>query len=174
MIRASLTAGRSVFYKSSGQSMWPLVQSGDACTFHPIQAVTAKKGKYSIQKVASKIDVGDIVFCQVQPSQQLYAHIVHEVQRHSIQRPKYLIGNVQRHINGWCRRERIFGILHMSRCFRGGGIVRGRFRKSSSRRCRRWYRTIAGTTRHATSVCRCGGFRTAGLRAADSKAETAT
>ena len=124
------TAGRSVFYyKSSGQSMRPLVQSGDACTFHPIQAVTAKKGKYSIQKVASKIDVGDIVFCQVQPSQQLYAHIVHEVQRHSIQRPKYLIGNVQRRINGWCYREHIFGILHDVQVFSGGGYCSRPFPK---------------------------------------------
>ena len=41
--------------------MWPLVQSGDACWFHPIQAVTAK--------------------CK-----RLYTHIVHEVQRRYIQR----------------------------------------------------------------------------------------
>ena len=61
--------------------MWPLVQSEDACTFHPIQAVTAKGGKFSIQKEASEIEVGDIVFCQVQPSQLFYAHIVHKVER---------------------------------------------------------------------------------------------
>ena len=57
LIRESLTAGRSVFYKSTGDSMWPLVQSNDACTFHPIQAVTAKDGVHSIQKEAS--DIGD-------------------------------------------------------------------------------------------------------------------
>ena len=39
-----IVPGRSVFYKSTGSSMWPLVQSEDACTFHPIQAVTAKGG----------------------------------------------------------------------------------------------------------------------------------
>ena len=68
--------GRSVFYKSSGNSMWPLVQSDDACTFHPIQAVTAMDGRHGVQKEASEIGVGDIVFCQVQRSQQYYAHIV--------------------------------------------------------------------------------------------------
>jgi hypothetical protein len=65
LIWGNLTGGRSVFYKSSGDSMWPLVQSDDACTFHPIQAVTAKDG---IQKEASEVGVGDIVFCQVQRS----------------------------------------------------------------------------------------------------------
>ena len=40
MLREYLSSGRSVFYKSSGSSMWPMVQSDDACTFHPIQAVT--------------------------------------------------------------------------------------------------------------------------------------
>ena len=80
-------------------------------TFHPIQAVTAKGGKYSIQKEASEIDVGDIVFCRVQPKQHFYAHIVHNVHRHYVQRPQYSIGNIQGHINGWCYREHIFGIL---------------------------------------------------------------
>ena len=28
-----------------------------------------------------------------------------------MQRQKYLIGNTQRHIHGWCYRENIFGIL---------------------------------------------------------------
>ena len=32
LIRESLVEGRSVFYRSSGSSMWPLVQPDDACT----------------------------------------------------------------------------------------------------------------------------------------------
>ena len=108
LIRESLTNDKSVFYKSSGNSMWPLVQSGDACWFHPIQAVTAKDA--SIHKEASEIDVGDIVFCQVQPSQHHYAHIVLSVEDHH-QEPKYWIGNIERHKNGWCLRKHIFGIL---------------------------------------------------------------
>ena len=63
LIRELLNEGRSVFYRSSGSSMWPLAQSGDACLFHPIQAVTAKDGIHSVQKEASEICVGDIVFC---------------------------------------------------------------------------------------------------------------
>ena len=106
LIRESLTEGKSVFYKSSGNSMWPLVQSNDAIWLHPIQAVTAKDA--SIHKEASEIDVGDIVFCQVQPSGLFYAHIVHAIQ---FQPPKDEIGNIEGYINGWCHREHIFGIL---------------------------------------------------------------
>ena len=109
MIRESLDAGRSVFYTSSGKSMWPLVQSNDACLFHPIQAVTAEDGVHAIQKEASEICVGDIVFCKVQPSQQYYAHIVLSVEEHL--GPKYWIGNIERNKNGWCLRQHIFGIL---------------------------------------------------------------
>ena len=111
LIREYLVDGRSVFYKSSGNSMWPLVQSDDAITLHPIQAVTADDGM-PFQKEASEIGVGDIVFCQVQRSQQYYAHIVLEVERdYHAQEPKYWIGNIEHKINGWCFREHIFGIL---------------------------------------------------------------
>ena len=54
MIREQLAEGRAVCYQSTGKSMWPLVQSEDACTFHPIQAVTAREGMHGIQKEASE------------------------------------------------------------------------------------------------------------------------
>jgi hypothetical protein len=115
MIRDHLEAGSSVFYKSSGNSMWPLVQSGDACTFHPIQAVTPKEGKYSIQKETSEINVGDIIFCRVQPKNLFYAHFVHEIRQHFVEhkalQPQYWIGNIKGDLNGWCDREHVFGIL---------------------------------------------------------------
>ena len=113
-LRTKLSAGCSVSVYSglslslSGHSMYPMVQSGDVCTFHPIQAVTAE-GQLSIQKERSEIGVGDIVFCQVQPSLRYYAHIVRAVLPKP--RQEYSIGNIQRHIHGWCYRENIFGIL---------------------------------------------------------------
>ena len=130
MIQASLNAGRSVFYKSTGSSMWPLVQSEDACTFHPIQAVTAKGGKFSIQKEASEIEVGDIVFCQVQPSQLFYAHIVHKVERIYVP-----IGRSTR--SGTFRGASTAGVTGstssasslLSRCFRMGSITCARIRR---------------------------------------------
>ena len=112
MIREFLQDGRSVFYKSSGSSMWPLVQSHDGCTFHPIQAVTDMEGRHAVIKEASEIGVGDIVFCQVQTSQQYYAHIVlwTEQDLHA-KEMKYWIGNLEQRVNGWCYREHIYGIL---------------------------------------------------------------
>ena len=52
LIHQYLVDGRTVFYKSSGNSMWPLVQSDDACTFHPIQAVTDMDGRHAVTKEA--------------------------------------------------------------------------------------------------------------------------
>ena len=112
MIHEYLRDGRSVFYKSSGNSMWPLVQANDGCTFHPIQAVTAMGGQHAVNKEASEIGVGDIVFCQVQRSQQYYAHIVLRVEYdYHAKEPKYWIGNIMGNYNGWCFREHIYGIL---------------------------------------------------------------
>ena len=112
LIHEKLKAGRSVFYKSSGNSMWPLVQAHDACTFHPIQAVTATEELFAIQKEESEIDVGDIVFCQVQPSNLYYGHIV-LTKKQCVRRnkPIYWIGNIQQRCNGWCYREHILGVL---------------------------------------------------------------
>ena len=76
-------------------------------------------------------------------------------------RPKYSIGNIQGRINGWCYRVH----LRHPRCCPGvfewavllAPASEGKaLEQHGTRRCRRWYRTIAGTTRHATSVCRCG------------------
>jgi len=101
LIREYLTEGRSAFYVSSGNSMWPLVQSDDACNVYPIQAVTAKDCIHAVQKEASDICKGDIVFCQVQPSQQYFAHIVLDVEESWYHNePKYWIGNIQRYCNG--------------------------------------------------------------------------
>ena len=110
MIRERLVDGHPVWYSSTGDSMWPLVQSGDFCTFHPIQAVTASDSEFSIQKGPSDIGVGDVVFCQVHPTQQYYAHIVLGF-RGSIDQPEYRIGNLEGYVNGTCYRENIFGIL---------------------------------------------------------------
>ena len=113
LIHDYLRDGRCVWYKSSGNSMWPLVQGDDACTFHPIQAVTAMDGEFSVEKEASEIHVGDIVFCQVQRSQQYYAHIVLSVEHdYHAKEAKFWIGNIEQRCNGWCfRREHIYGIL---------------------------------------------------------------
>ena len=74
---------------------------------------TAKDGIHSFQKTASEICVGDIVFCQVQPGERYFAHIVLEVVQpnYYTEAKYYQIGNITGHRNGWCFREHIFGIL---------------------------------------------------------------
>ena len=112
MIHEYLVDSRPVFYISSGNSMWPLVQSNDGCTFHPIQAVRDMVGEHAVHKEASEIGVGDIVFCQVQPSQHYYAHFVLSIEQdYYANEEKYWIGNIQGKRNGWCYREHIYGIL---------------------------------------------------------------
>ena len=112
LIHEALEAGRPVWYPSSGNSMWPLVQSGDFCTVHPLQAVTADMGRACIPKEESNPDVGDIVFCLVQPQHQYYAHIVIDKQWDRYRKEhKYWIGGIRQNYNGYCFREHIFGIL---------------------------------------------------------------
>ena len=45
-------------------------QSHDACTCHPIQALSAKGGISKFQNNASEVHEGDIVLCQAQRSNQ--------------------------------------------------------------------------------------------------------
>ena len=123
MIMETLLDSRTVFYSSSGNSMWPIVQNGDYCLFHPIQAVTADEAPLvGIQKFESTISVGDIVFCRVQPTQQFYAHFVRQISEHAYDAEygtfatQYWIGglpmcNNARPFNGHAFRRHIFGIL---------------------------------------------------------------
>ena len=123
MIMETLLDSRTVFYSSSGNSMWPIVQNGDYCLLHPIQAVTALKApSVEIQKCESTISVGDIVFCRVQPTQQFYAHFVRQICEHAYDAEngthatQYWIGglpvrNNTRPLNGHAFRRHIFGIL---------------------------------------------------------------
>ena len=117
MIHEFLVDGRIAFYSSSGNSMWPLIHAHDSILLHPIMAVTAMDGRHTINKEASKIDVGDVVFCLVQRWQQYYAHFVLDIEddRHAHEN-KYWIGNLAGHCNGWCYREHIFGIVVTVQC----------------------------------------------------------
>ena len=70
LLREHFELGLAVFYTSKGTSMNPRVQSHDACTFHPIQAVSANGGISKFQNNASEVHEGDLVFCQAQRSNQ--------------------------------------------------------------------------------------------------------
>ena len=127
-MREKLAQGKSVFYRNKGTSLWPLVQDGDGCLFHPIQAVTAMGGQHSINKTKSDIDVGDIVFCQVQNADEdFYAHIVIDKElrlENDAMQTRYYIGSIEGKCNGWCKREHIYGILQTVGALTDEGYLR--------------------------------------------------
>ena len=68
LIKQQLQRGEHVCYRSSGNSMWPTVKSGDLREFAPFPKAAS----------AEDIKVRDIVFCEVQPKKLFYAHFVLE------------------------------------------------------------------------------------------------
>ena len=64
MMKELLGRGEPVQFRSTGKSLEPLVFSGDVCFIWPILW-----GKTIIQP-------GDIVFCEVQPKNLYYCHLV--------------------------------------------------------------------------------------------------
>ena len=106
----SLLAGYPIQYKSNGTSLQPLVWSGDVCFIWPIM--------HGI----TRIQPGDIVFCQVQPKNLYYVHLVWSVNNYitenGTEKACYLIGNNKqgdkKKYNGYCYREHIYGIVRMT------------------------------------------------------------
>ena len=109
MIKAMLLEGRSVQYKSTGNSLWPWVHSGDCCIFEPVF------------DCGTLIAEHDVVFCEVQPGDRFFAHkrlrVEYEDESSSsaasaqTPRRKFYIGNMSKHENGWCYDEHIYGRL---------------------------------------------------------------
>ena len=99
MMKDLLLSGRSVQYRGSGNSLAPLVRSGDVTMWDPVRD-------------PSTLVVGDVVFCLVQPGDRFYGHMIHEVGEWDGV-PYWSIGNAKNppHINGWCQAEHIFGRL---------------------------------------------------------------
>ena len=83
MIKHQLQHGKSVQYAAGGQSLYPVVHSGDCRLFDPVRC-------------HHLLTVSDIVFCEVQPGNKMMAHkIIH-------------IGCRQE--KGWSSPERYFDI----------------------------------------------------------------
>ena len=62
-LKRMLLEGYTVAYRSSGNSLLPLVASGDRCNYTPVTSET-------------QVLVNDVVFCEVQKGDRFYAHIV--------------------------------------------------------------------------------------------------
>ena len=99
MIKEQLQKGRNVAYRSSGWSLWPRVWSNDCCTYEPVESEDQVRQK-------------DIVFCQVQPGDRFYGHLVSSKYWHNrAARWTFTISNIKGRENGWCYIEHIFGRL---------------------------------------------------------------
>ena len=83
-----LTQGRTVSFRPRGNSMTPLIESGQLCTVAPV--------------TIAELAAGDIVLCRVNGAD--YLHLVKAIQGDRVQ-----IGNNKGYINGWTRR--VFGKL---------------------------------------------------------------
>ena len=145
-----------------------------ACTFHPIQAVTAQGGsRHELTKEASEIGVGNIVFCQVQRSQALYGHIVWSIEQdYHAQERKYWIGNIEGRRNGWCYREHIYGILvEVQTEWEGRTFIRPFPKKTCTRRCKPWSMITVGASRHCSSARRIGTHQSEGCNSCNSRGE---
>lgn len=84
-----LSAGETCKIIGFGQSMTPILKSGQPVIVEPLKENTP-------------IDKKDIVFCKVKG--HYYLHLIH-----SIRNGRYLIGNNHGHMNGWIGRQQIFG-----------------------------------------------------------------
>ena len=97
LVKAHLLEGDTVSFRSSGNSLYPRVISGDSCTYEPI-------ANHDL------IQLGDIEFCEVQPDDRFYAHIVKRIGEFEGQRC-FTIANISGRENGWCFDEHIYGKL---------------------------------------------------------------
>ena len=97
MLKEQLQKGKPVIYRSSGWSLWPRVWPNDQCTYAPVTS-------------ADDVNMDDIVFCQVQPGNRFYGHVVSDKW---FQEDKwyFTISNLKGRSNGWCTMEHIYGRL---------------------------------------------------------------
>ena len=104
MMREMLLNGKTVQMVSGGDSLAPLVEPYEPCVFAPASGKQIKKN--------------DIVFCQVQPGDRWYCHLVWQVDEDrssGFPKEKFHIGNnrtgLAKRCNGYCFREHVYGIL---------------------------------------------------------------
>ncbi len=81
-----LEKGETIKFRPRGNSMTPLIQSGELCTIYP----------------TLKIKTGDIVLCKVNGN-----HYLHKVL--SVNTNRILIGNNHGKINGWTQLDKVYG-----------------------------------------------------------------
>ena len=115
MIKKQLLKGENCWFVSSGNSLCPVMHSGDAITLAPIAQ-------------GQTIELGDIVFAEVQYGPRFYVHMVHAIEKDIRgDKTKYWIGNIKGWFNGWAYREHIHGKVVSVEKSLGGANYQARF-----------------------------------------------
>ena len=86
-----LKSGQTCLVQGFGQSMTPILKSGQVCRVEPVTEETELKKN-------------DIVLCKV--NGHIYLHKIS-----AIDGKRYQISNNHKHVNGWVGRNNIFGIV---------------------------------------------------------------
>ena len=103
MCKKQLQEGTHVQYKSGGNSLYPFVHANDSCLFEPVVN-------------PDELKVNDIVFCEVQPGDRFFAHLIHKIEWVTWDNPldfrrRFTIGDIGGHVDGYCFDEHIYGRL---------------------------------------------------------------
>lgn len=88
---ASLKSGNHVVFRPRGNSMTGKISSGQQVTLAPVCDST-------------QLSKGDVVMCKVHGKQ--FLHLITSVKHDS-----YQISNNHGHVNGWTKRDSIYGVL---------------------------------------------------------------
>lgn len=88
-----LLDGETVRFRPKGNSMRPMIESGNQVTVEPI-------------KDFAEIKKGNVVFCKVKGN--YYVHLVTATQQKMGER-RFQIGNYHGHTNGWIGESQLFG-----------------------------------------------------------------
>jgi phage repressor protein C with HTH and peptisase S24 domain len=87
-----LMSGETCYVTGYGNSMTPILQSGQSVIVEPVSEETELKKK-------------DIVLCKV--NGHYYLHFIHSIKNGV----SFLIGNNHGHMNGWISRSKIYGVV---------------------------------------------------------------
>jgi sRNA-binding protein len=86
---AQLQEGKTVSFRSGGNSMTPRIKSGQRCTYVPVKSM-------------DDIKKGDAVFCKV--GKNIFTHLVTAIKDNQVQ-----ISNNHGHCNGWTTIDKVYG-----------------------------------------------------------------
>ena len=87
-----LMSGETCYVTGYGNSMTPILQSGQSVIVVPVDDETELKKR-------------DIVLCKVKGHH--YLHLIHAIRNGK----RFLIGNNHGHMNGWVGRSNIYGVV---------------------------------------------------------------